>query len=328
MTGFEKALLEELAAIPWIDDASAQGSASAIGADHDTALRELKDAVLMREPLLAPSDALVHLGRDRLILRAPVEGHAQYGPRLDKVNARTEDAQRRAAEARQRISAAVRAASPAGIRARTEFQATPHLKLDASLELGDLRLDDRGKARVAAELTEAVVQAARSLPPGSTVRRQKLVAPLLTHPSVAGQHPSVRARRDARGRAPLAAGDLYIGPLEAVKLDAADVTLTWFRRPTLAVELGVKKAGSADITRVAVREAVEQYNAHVRSGGKINLLFDDLKQQLGAGIELTSLTAFRDNAAQTELASDPPDKRTIKLKTDETLELKDTETTA
>lgn len=249
-------------------------------------------------------------------------------PRLDKDNARTEDAQRRAAEARQRISDAVRAAKPAGIRARIEFQATLHLKLDASLELGDLRLDDRGKARVAAELTEAVVQAARSLPPGSTVRRQKLVAPLLTHPSVAGLHTSVLALRDAKGRAPLADGDLYIGPLEAVKLDAADVTLTWFRRPTLAVELGVKKAGSADITRVAVREAVEQYNAHVRSGGKINLLFDDLKQQLGAGIELTSLTAFRDNAAQTELASDPPDKRTIKLKTDEILELKDTEITA
>ena len=71
MSGFEKALLEELAAIPWLDDATGQGYVGSIGADHDTALRELKDAVLLREPLLAPADALVHLGRDRMVLLPP-----------------------------------------------------------------------------------------------------------------------------------------------------------------------------------------------------------------------------------------------------------------
>lgn len=82
--GFEPAMLDELAAIPWLDDATARGFVGAIGAEQDTALRELKDAVLMREPLLAPADALPYLGRDRLLLRAPVETDAEYAVRLDQ----------------------------------------------------------------------------------------------------------------------------------------------------------------------------------------------------------------------------------------------------
>lgn len=81
---FEDALAEELARIPWLDDATGQGFIGAIAADHDTASRELKDAVLMREPLLAPVDALAPLGRDRYVPRAPAHTDATYAAWLDQ----------------------------------------------------------------------------------------------------------------------------------------------------------------------------------------------------------------------------------------------------
>lgn len=81
---FEDALLEEVAMVPWLDDATGQGYFGAIAADHDAAVRELKDAVLMREPLLAPADALVHLGRDRYVPRAPVHTDSTYAAWLDQ----------------------------------------------------------------------------------------------------------------------------------------------------------------------------------------------------------------------------------------------------
>jgi hypothetical protein len=84
MSSFEAALLEELAAIPWLDDTAGRAYVEAIGEDHDAGVRELKDAVLMREPLLAPADALAPLGRDRMVLRAPVHTNATYATWLDQ----------------------------------------------------------------------------------------------------------------------------------------------------------------------------------------------------------------------------------------------------
>lgn len=81
---FETALGEEVAAIPWLDDEAAQGYFAAIGADSDVGMRELKDVVLLREPLLAPADALAPLGRDRMILRAPVHSDQTYAEWLDR----------------------------------------------------------------------------------------------------------------------------------------------------------------------------------------------------------------------------------------------------
>lgn len=70
---FETALLEELADLAWADGPEARGFMSVLGAGQDVLAAELKDSIKMTDPLLAPSDALDPLSRDRLVIRAPVE---------------------------------------------------------------------------------------------------------------------------------------------------------------------------------------------------------------------------------------------------------------
>jgi hypothetical protein len=56
--------------------------AQSFGATKDTELALLKDAVKVRWPASAPDDALIQLGRDRVILQAPVETNGQYRVKL------------------------------------------------------------------------------------------------------------------------------------------------------------------------------------------------------------------------------------------------------
>lgn len=232
-------------------------------------------------------------------------------------------------EAQRRVTEALRAVKPAGIRVQVDFQRTLKLALQADIELADLRLDDRGKARVAAELADAVVQVAAGLPPATAVRKQKLTAPLIAHPAVAGLQSATISLRDLdpATRPTLPGGDLYIGPLEAGQLGRADVKITWFRRPTLVLELVVGKAGSADATIATVREVIGQYNDFIRAGGSPGLLYDDLKSRLAAlKIGLIAVMATRDGVSVSERDLDPV--KQLKLLPGEIAELKDTEVVA
>ena len=207
-----------------------------------------------------------------------------------------------------RVAEAIRAAKPAGIRAVLASQSTVHLTVQAEVELQDPRLDERGRARVAAELRAALVQAAATLPVGATIRGPKLRAPLIGHPEVAGLHAALITPRDLDPltRPILPGGDIFLGALEAPALAEADILLTWFRRPLLRVELVARVAGSADATLAAVRDIVKQYNAFLRAGGGPGRLFDDLSSRLGARkVELIALTALRDGISVRERSADP-----------------------
>lgn len=233
-------------------------------------------------------------------------------------------------EAQRRVLAAVQAAKPAGIRAYIDFQRGLYLAVEASVELADPTLDDRGRQRVAAELVQGVVEAARGLSPGTTVRRQKLEGPLLSHVQVAALHKLGVKLRDVDlelgTRPQLPGGDLYIGALEAALLEPGDVKITWFTRPTLVVQLVVQKPGPAESIRVTVREVVAQYNAFVRNGNP-GLLFADLAARLAPlDMKLIALDANRDGVVVIERLADP-DKQ-VKLLPDEILTLADVEVIA
>lgn len=229
-------------------------------------------------------------------------------------------------DAQKRVTAALLVAKPAGIRVQVDFQRTLKLALQAELELADLRLDERGRARVAAELADAVVQAAAGLPPAAAVRKQKLTAPLIAHPAIAGLQSATLSLRgiDLATRPALPGGDLYIGPLEAIALERADVKISWFRRPTLELELVVDNPGSADATIATVREVIGQYNDFIRAGGLPGLLFADLAARLSAlKIGLRAVMATRDGVSTSERESDPV--KLLKLLPTEIAALKDTE---
>lgn len=83
---YERALLDELARIPWLNGPTGQGFVGSVGRAQDAELRALKDGVLMRNPLDAPPDALPYLARDRGILRAPSESDAAFAARLDNAH--------------------------------------------------------------------------------------------------------------------------------------------------------------------------------------------------------------------------------------------------
>jgi uncharacterized phage protein gp47/JayE len=232
-------------------------------------------------------------------------------------------------ELRARVADAIRTSKPAGIRVVLDSQRVVPLTIQAELELLDPRVDQRGRARIAAELTAAIVQAAAALPSGTTVRSQKLTAPLLAHPEVAGLYTAAITARDLdpHGRPALPGGDFFLDALETPALAADDVKLTWYRRPVLGVELVARVAGTTDATLAAVREVVKQYNAFLRAGGTAGRLFEDLRGRLTARkIELLSLTALRDGVSVAERTADPV--KTLALAPGELLQLEDLEVVA
>lgn len=230
-----------------------------------------------------------------------------------------------------RIDEAIRATKPAGIRVRIATQYTLPFAFTADVELVDPRLDERARVQLAAELTAPLLQAARALKPGATIRKQKFDGLLLAHPAVAGIHTSSLAARDAPhainrpadARVLAPGGDLYVYPDEALSLDPRDVAIRWFPRPRLAIELVVAKAGTAVATRAAAREAVDQYNAFLRAGGQPGVLFDDLAAKLAVGgVVLHTITFTRKGASTTEHKADP---KPVALEPDEVLLLEDVE---
>lgn len=86
MPTFERARLDELALVPWLDGPNGRAVAGATGRAQDAELVKLRDAVRMRAPLEAPSDALPYLGRDRMLLQAPGESSSAYAARLDNAH--------------------------------------------------------------------------------------------------------------------------------------------------------------------------------------------------------------------------------------------------
>jgi hypothetical protein len=227
---------------------------------------------------------------------------------------------------RARVDEAIRAAKPAGIYVRTFEQFTLPIAFSAKIELADPRLPEPARVRLGAELTDIIVQAARGLPPGVTVRKQKLDGLLLAHPAVAAVPTSALAalsaehtiNRPADKRVMVPSGDLYVYPDEAVVLSAHDVKLTWFTRPTLAIAVVVTKAGTTDATRAAAGEAIDQYNAFIRGGGKIEPLFDSLFARFdGLSITLKTISVTRDGVVVTEHWDTP--EKTVKLLPDEVL---------
>jgi hypothetical protein len=236
---------------------------------------------------------------------------------------------------RARVEEAIRAAKPAGIHVRTFEQYTLPFAFSAEIELADPRLSEPARVRLGAELTDIVVQAARGLPPGLTIRKQKLDGLLLAHPDVAAvQASAVSAlpaehtiNRPADKRVLLPSRDLYVYPDEAVVLAAHDVKLTWFARPTLAVALVVTKAGTTDATRAAAREVVAQYNAFIRGGGSPGKLFAALAERFaGLGVALKTLSVTRDGLVVSE--HEPTQPKTVELEPDEVLHLEDVEVLA
>jgi uncharacterized phage protein gp47/JayE len=238
------------------------------------------------------------------------------------------------ADVTARVDAAIRATKPAGIRVRIATQHTLRFSYTADVELADPRLDDRARARLADALADAVVQAARGLVPGATIRKQKLDGLLLADHAVASVHSSGLAAQpnfhtaskpdEARILKPT--GDLYVYPDEAVVLDRKDVTITWFVRPSLAIELVVDKAGTADATRAAAREAVDQLNAFIRAGGQPGLLFTSIKDRLTvASITLIAVSFTRDGVLTTERENGP---KAATLQADEILVLDNVEVVA
>lgn len=83
---FEQTFIEELRRVPWLAGHDGEAIVGALGAQQDIELRALKDAVLMRCPLEAPSDALSLLALDRMLLRAPPESNADFVLRLDRAH--------------------------------------------------------------------------------------------------------------------------------------------------------------------------------------------------------------------------------------------------
>ncbi len=192
----------------------------------------------------------------------------------------------------------------------------------------------RGRCRGAEALAESLVQAARGLVPGATIRKQKLDGLLLADHAVASVHSSGLAAQpnfhtaskpdEARILKPT--GDLYVFPDEAVVLESKDVTITWFIRPRLAIELVVDKAGTADSTRAAAREAVDQFNAFIRAGGQPGLLFTSIKDRLtAASITLIAVSFTRDGVLTTERENGP---KAATLQADEILVLDNVEVVA
>lgn len=230
--------------------------------------------------------------------------------------------------ARARVDETLRSAKPAGIRVNLKFQHTVYLLAQIEVELVADDLDDRARARIADELRQQIVAAARGIPPATSVRRQKIEGPLLSHPAVAGVQQCVLGLRDIKlvDRTQLPNGDIHIKDDESVVLEPGDIKITWFARPALAVELVVQKAGNADSIRASVREAVAQYNAFIRSKGASGPLFVDLKGRLDPlGITIVALTATRDGLLATEGPGDP---KAIQLAADELVQLGDVEVIA
>lgn len=230
--------------------------------------------------------------------------------------------------ARARVEHTLDSAKPAGIRVELKFQRTVYLTAQIEVELAHGDLDDRGRARIADELRQQLIAAARGIPPATSVRRQKIEGPLLSHPAVAGVQQCVLGLRGINllDRAQLPGGDIHIKDDESAVLEADDIKITWFVRPALAVELVVQKAGNADSIRASVREVVSQYNAFIRSKGAANHLFVDLKSRLDPlGIGIVALSATRDGLLSTE---GPNDTKAIKLAADELVALGDVEVIA
>ncbi|MBK7828162.1 baseplate J/gp47 family protein [Nannocystis sp.] len=231
-------------------------------------------------------------------------------------------------EARARVEETLRNAKPAGVRVLLEFQRSLYITAQIEVELVDAGLDDRARTRVADELRQILVAAARGLSPGAAVRRQKIEGPLLSHVAVAAVQRCTLGLRgvDLATRPQLPGGDLYVDAYESAVLEAADIKLTWFTRPALSTELVVQKAGNADSIRASVREVVQQYNAFIRSKGTADFLFVDLQSRLTPlGITITALSATRDGVTATE---GPGDAKKIKLAADELVALGDVEVIA
>lgn len=290
--------------------------------ESDDLLRTRARSVL-RESQRGTLDSIVAAIREQGIVTVDVREATDIPGVIDVVmnSADLADPQIRA-----RVDEAIRATKPAGIHVRVATQYTLPFAFTAAVELVDPRLDDRGRALLAAELAEPIVQAARALKPGAAIRKQKFDGLLLANPAVAGIHASALAALDAphalsrpaEERVLSPGGDLYIYPDEAVSLAHKNVAITWFRRPVLAIELVVAKSGTTDATRAAAREAVDLYNAFLRAGGQPGVLFDDLAAKLAlGGVVLDAISFTRDGATVTERKTTAP--KVASLKPDEIL---------
>lgn len=294
--------------------------------ESDDQLRARARTVL-RESQRGTADAIAAAVREQGVVNVEVREPADLPPGVLRVIISDPGFDKDLA-ARARVEEALRSAKPAGVRVLLEFQRALYLTAQIEVELVDAGLDERGRTRVADELRQLLVAAARGLPPGSAVRRQKIEGPLLSHPAVAAVQKCALGLRgvDLATRPQLPGGDLYVDAYESAALAAADVKITWFTRPALAVELVVQKAGNADTIRASVREVVAQYNAFLRSKGAADLLFVDLKGRLDPlGITIVALSATRDGVTSTEGPADP---KKIKLAADELVQLGDVEVIA
>ncbi|MGB1013010.1 MAG: hypothetical protein ACPG4T_02665 [Nannocystaceae bacterium] len=83
-----------------------------------------------------------------------------------------------------RVSRALQATKAAGIRARVAFLRTVFIQPEMSLKPADPELDERGFARLAERVSQALIQHVGSLPSGTAVNRRKLEAVVLTTPGV------------------------------------------------------------------------------------------------------------------------------------------------
>lgn len=79
---FRDAILEELSGYPWLAGATATAMFGVFGDAQDASKSDLADAIRMRDPAKCPPDALDPIGRDRRVLRAPIETADNYRARL------------------------------------------------------------------------------------------------------------------------------------------------------------------------------------------------------------------------------------------------------
>lgn len=86
MATFEEARLRELALVPWLDGPVGRAFVGAVGRAQDAELSKLVEAMRMRNPPDAPDDALVYLGRDRMLEQGPAETPAAYRLRIDNAH--------------------------------------------------------------------------------------------------------------------------------------------------------------------------------------------------------------------------------------------------
>jgi len=230
-------------------------------------------------------------------------------------------------ELQARVAQIIRTTKPAGIRAEIASQRTVHLEIQVELELADSRIDERRRARIITELTGALVKAGAAYSAGTPVRSQKLTAGVIAHPEIAALHNASITLRDLdpSGRPQLPGGDVYLYELEAPALVAEDVTIIWYRRPVLGVELVARFSGTTEATLAAVREVVKQYNAYLSSkGATAGKLFEDLRARLSAReIELRAVTALRDSISITEKHDGPSGE--LALRPGEILQIEDLE---